>query len=108
MGRLPLHATGLLIIIDTAGKGQERGAFLGQFNALGHAVVAHKFHDLPGKLLAFQAAIANAQLVHHVTQPHNAQANAAGAMRCLGDSRHDRDIGISRDHIIQEVGALVD
>ncbi len=50
--RLPLHAAQLLRVIDAVGEGQERAALLGQLDALLHAVVTHKLHDLGGKLLA--------------------------------------------------------
>ena len=46
--------------------------------------------------------------IHHVAQAHDAQADAAGAIGGFGYFRNDRHIGIGRDHIVEEVGALID
>ena len=43
-------------------------------------------------------------MVHQVAQPHDAQADAPGAVGGSRELRHGRDIGIGFDHIVQEDG----
>ena len=68
------------------------------------AVVAHEFHHLGGKFLAFGRAVADAGVVHQVGQAHDAQADAAGAVGGFFELRHRRDVGVGFDHVIQEDG----
>ena len=75
-GWLPFE---ILRIVDAALDRQERAAFLRQLDARQHAVVADEFHDLGRELLALRRAVAHAQRVHQVAQPHDAQADTAGA-----------------------------
>ena len=104
--RLPLHAAGLFVVVDAAFVGQERATFLGQFDALLHTVEAHKLHHLCGEFLPFLAAVANADFVHQVAQPHDAQADATGAVGRFRHFRHRGDIRIGAHHIVEEVCAL--
>ena len=66
------------------------------------AMVAHEFHHLGGKFLAFFAAVADAGVVHQVGQTHDAQADAAGAQGGFRKLRHRRDIQVGVHHIVQE------
>jgi len=65
-------------------------------------MVAHKFHHLRGELLALGRAVADASVVHQVAQTHDAQPNAARAVRGLGQLRHGRHVGVGVHHVIQE------
>ena len=106
--RLPLHTAGLPIIVDAAFKGQEGTPILGQVDALLHTVEAHKFHHLGGKFLSFLAAVANTDFVHQIAQPHNAQADAAGAVGCFRHLWHRGDVRIGAHHVVEEVRTLAD
>ena len=77
-GRLPGEVVG---VIDAALDGRESAAFVRQLDAGAHGMVADEFHDLRGELQAFVAAVADAGVVHQITQPHDTQADAAGVMR---------------------------
>ena len=88
-------------------EGQEGAARCGQVDARAHAVVAHILHDLRGELLAFVAAVADAQLVHQVAQPHDAEADAAGTEGRRGHLRHGGHVGVGGDDVVEEAGALL-
>ncbi len=100
-GRLPLeHGR----VVDAALDGGEGAAGFGQVDAGAHAVVADEFHHLSGKFLAFERAVADADVVEQVGQAHDAEADAAGAVGGFFELRHRRDVGVGFDDIVEEDG----
>ena len=67
------------------------------------AWIAHEFHDLPGKLLARVRAVAHAEPIHHVAQAHDAQTDAARAVRGFGKFRHGRDVLVRVHDIVEKM-----
>ena len=67
-------------------------------------MIAHKLHDLPRQFLRFFRAVAHAQRVHHIGQPHDAQADAAHPMRRFLELRHGRHIGVGLHDIVEKMG----
>ena len=67
-----------------------KGPRSGQFDAGAHTVVADELDDGPGQRLAFLAAVAHADAIKQIAQPHDAQADAAGVERGHAQLRHGR------------------
>ncbi len=80
----------------------------GQFDAGAHGVIADEFHHLGGEFLAFRRAVADAGVVHQVSQAHDAQADAAGALGGFLELRDGGHVLVGVDDIIQEAGGQID
>ena len=94
----------IIHIVNGALNGRKRSAFLRQGDAGLHGMVADELHDLRAELLAGFGTIANPDVVHEISQAHDAEADPACLMGCLGKLRHCGNVGVGLDNVVQEAG----
>ena len=75
-----------------------KGNLFRQLDAGAHGMVADKFHHLRTEFLPINGTIAGAGMIHEVSQPHDAQTNAADTMSGLLELRHGDD-GVWRGQV---------
>ena len=91
-------------VIDAAGDGREGAALASEVDACLHGGVAHVLHHLAGEIFPGGGAITHPDVVHQVSEPHDAQSDAPGAQSGFAELRHGRNVGIGIHDIIQEAG----
>ncbi len=70
-------------------------------------MVANELEDGPGQRLPFLAAVAHADAIEQIAQPHDAQTDAPGVEGRLAQLGHGRHIGVGRHHVVEEVGRFL-
>jgi hypothetical protein len=103
--RLPCE---VVRVINAARNRGEGAALLGQRNAGPHGVEAHELDHLAGEFLPLDRAIAYAEQVHHVSQPHDPQPDPPHAEGRFLQLRHGGHIGIRRHDIVEETRRTLD
>ena len=74
-----------------------------QFDACLHGVITHKLHDLTGEIFAGVRAISHSESKHRITQAHDAQSDAARAMRGFRKLRHSRHVLVRINYIVEKM-----
>ena len=65
-------------------------------------MITDKLHHLRGEFLGLVGAVADACMVHQISQAHDPQSNSAGAESGFLELRNSGNIGIGANDIIQK------
>ncbi len=100
--RLPEEVAG---IVNAAADGGESTALMGELDASLHGGIADEFHHLGAKILTSGGAVTDTDVVHEVSETHDAETDAAGAQGRFLELRDGRDVDVGVDDIIEETGS---